>query len=321
MIINGQKENNNNDSIQIKEEKIEKVNEFTYLGSNVSNDGKLQNEITIRVTKAMNAFRKLYETLWKIPHISSDIKMRIYRTSIIPILTYGSETWTPLKNDLDRLETCQMRCLRSILRISLKEHITNNEIRNRTSQMKIEEIIRINRLRWLGHVKRMKKERLPIHLLYGRLTGKRPSHKAYKRWTDIIKDDIKKRNIHLLEWWKITEDREEWRKIVKGEKINSRQLRNNIKMREKKSMNEEQNILSSEYKDLYVGKEREKEKEKEHENEENKKNKNKINDSITEIMIWKCPNCSKTCYSSFGLKRHTYHCKIQTNSGTRCLST
>ena len=203
----------------------------------------------------------------------------------------------------------------------MKEHITNDEIRNKTSQMKIEEIIRINRFKMVRTCEKNEETMITIHLLYGRLTGKRPSHKAYKRWTDIIKDDIKKRNIHLSEWWKITEDREEWRKIVKGEKINSRQVRNNIKMREKKSINEEQNMLSSEYKDLYVGKEREKEKEKEHENEENKKNKNKINDSITEIMIWKCPNCSKTCYSSFGLKRHTYHCKIQTNSGTRCLST
>ena len=115
--------------MEIKGESIEEVKEFSYLEKTMTTDGRMKKEMTIRITKAMNAYGRLYNTLWKIPHISL-IKMRIYRASIIPILTYGTETWIPLKEDIDRLEVCQMRCIRSILGVSRRQRITNDDLHN-----------------------------------------------------------------------------------------------------------------------------------------------------------------------------------------------
>lgn len=49
--------------------------------------------------------------IWKKPNISLRAKIHLYATLILLILLYGSETWTILKQDLNKLEVFQMRCL------------------------------------------------------------------------------------------------------------------------------------------------------------------------------------------------------------------
>ena len=58
-----------------------------------------------------------------------------------------------------RLEVAHHRWLRRILHVSWHDKITNKSIRERTGQEDMENIIRKRRLRWLGHVWRMDKDR------------------------------------------------------------------------------------------------------------------------------------------------------------------
>ena len=112
-----------------------------------------------------------------------------------------------------------MKCLRAIMGISLRQELTNDEIRRRADkQPKIEEILRINRLRWLGHVKRMSHTRTPLQLLYGKLAGTRPRHGTNKRWTDKIQEDLKHRKLNAP-WYEVAQNRPQWRKVVKGEAL------------------------------------------------------------------------------------------------------
>ena len=53
------------------------------------------------------------------------------------------------------------RWLRRILRIGYKEHITNEEVRQRTQQPNIIEVIRKRRMEWAGHILRMDERRNP----------------------------------------------------------------------------------------------------------------------------------------------------------------
>ena len=131
------------------------------------------------------------------------------------ILLYGIETWTPLQQDLCRLETFQMRCLRCIIGVSRWDHLYNLDIRAWCcEQLLVEALIRQRRLRWFGHVCRMDKQRLPFRLRFGRLShSSRPSGAPRRRRVDVVSTDLKA--LHIENNWSILcQDRATWRQIV-----------------------------------------------------------------------------------------------------------
>ena len=72
---------------------IEQVTEFKYLGSLI-HEKKIASttEINSRIGQAAAAFASLKWCLWKRTNISTKTKIRLFRTLILPILLYGSET-------------------------------------------------------------------------------------------------------------------------------------------------------------------------------------------------------------------------------------
>src|SRR6218665_1461920 len=93
----------------------------------------------------------------------TDLALRLRSDCIDAIvestLLYGSETWTMTVANRKRLEAAHHRWLRRILHVSWRDKITNKSIRERTRQEDMENTIRKRRLRWLGHVWRMDKDR------------------------------------------------------------------------------------------------------------------------------------------------------------------
>jgi len=69
--------------------------------------------------------------------------------------------------DMEQLEVTQMRMLRSIMHISLKEHLTNVEIRQRAGVKAVTDLLRERRLGWFGKVMEMAMERWPKAVLCG----------------------------------------------------------------------------------------------------------------------------------------------------------
>ena len=84
----------------------------------------------------------------------------------------------------------------------------------------IELMIQRMRLRWLGHVARMKDERMPKWLLYGELTGvpRRPACKPKQRWIDVVDRDLQQiglqRGFKSLEWQSLALNRTSWRERI-----------------------------------------------------------------------------------------------------------
>ena len=63
------------------------------------------------------------------------------------------------------------------------------------------------RLRWLGHVARMKPSHSPKQLLFSELEKKRPSHGTNRRWHDIGVTDIKAAG-NNDSWYDYAQDRQ-----------------------------------------------------------------------------------------------------------------
>ena len=75
------------------------------------------------------AFGRLRDKIWSNQNISRTIKVRIYKALILPIATYGSESWTLRKIDKNKLEVFEMRCLRTIAGVKLCDRVRNVNIR------------------------------------------------------------------------------------------------------------------------------------------------------------------------------------------------
>jgi hypothetical protein len=95
---------------------IKRVPNFTYLGSNVSEDGGAGKDIDIRIQKARGAFSRL-RRIWQSTFIHKDTKIKIFNACVKSVLLYGCRKWLVTSCIQRKLQTFVNRCLRYILRI------------------------------------------------------------------------------------------------------------------------------------------------------------------------------------------------------------
>ena len=63
--------------------------------------------------------------------ISLASKVKLMRAFVLSIFLYAYESWTLTAELKRRIQALEMRCYRSLLNISYKDHVTNEEVRNR----------------------------------------------------------------------------------------------------------------------------------------------------------------------------------------------
>ena len=150
---------------------LEIVDRFVYLGSCISSDCSVSNEIKSRIAKARTTFANLHH-LWCNKKISLKLKGRVYQATVRAVLLYGSETWPLRVEDSRQLEVFDNRCLRSIARVGWRQRVRMTDVRNRIfgvgSHQNIASYIQHSKLRWLGHLLRMPESRLPKRVLLSR---------------------------------------------------------------------------------------------------------------------------------------------------------
>ena len=115
-----------------------------------------------------------------------ETKRRIYQACVLSVLLYGSESWTPLRRDLRRLDSFHHRCIRNIQVISNEQQwtqrLTHQSIRQRWGDNKTAtEIIAKRRLEWLGHLARMQDQLIPKITLFSWLPQRRRPSKEMER--------------------------------------------------------------------------------------------------------------------------------------------
>jgi hypothetical protein len=81
-----------NNTIILENQAIRKVADFTYLCSNVSEDGEAIKDVNMRIQKARVAFFWLWE-IWKSTHIHKSTKIKIFNSCVKSVLLYGCEAW------------------------------------------------------------------------------------------------------------------------------------------------------------------------------------------------------------------------------------
>ena len=92
---------------------IERVEDFKYLGTTLTNQNSIQKEIKSRL-KLGNACYSSVQNLLSSSLISNNLKIKIYRTIILPFVLYGCETWSLTLREEHRLRMSENRVLRRI---------------------------------------------------------------------------------------------------------------------------------------------------------------------------------------------------------------
>jgi hypothetical protein len=128
---------NSKEPLRVYNKTIERVTQFTYLGGIIDNTGGTEADIVARIRKAQIAFSAL-NNIWQSTTYSTQTKLRIFNTNVKAVLLYGCATWKNWKYITTKMQVFINKRLREILRIFWPDQITNNELRKRTKQPRID---------------------------------------------------------------------------------------------------------------------------------------------------------------------------------------
>ena len=118
--------------------------------------------------------------------MNKEIKLRIHNITAKAALKFGSETWVLKTREEQRLEAAQMKFLRHLLGITKLDEEKYQSIREKTGTQKIVKETKQYQEKWLQHVQRMDKNRLPKQALQYKPKGRRNLGRPRKRWRDQL---------------------------------------------------------------------------------------------------------------------------------------
>ena len=134
------------------EEVVENQWRSKYLGSIFEAGGDQMIDVKTRIARATQRFGKMRH-IWGNKELHQNLLMRLYKSSVCSILTYGSEAWRLTPNVCATLNGANS---------SMVSKITGRTIRDEATDGKTFDLlkwIRARKLQWLGHILRMGRER------------------------------------------------------------------------------------------------------------------------------------------------------------------
>ena len=186
---------------------------FTYLGSTIASSNSSFNDVNRRIAIATSTMATL-SSIWTSSRLSLALKMRLYNSLIISIITYSSASWTLTKAQKKRLDAFNTKALRRIVGVRWYDYVTNASILSRTGQPPLTTTIRKLRLGAFGHICRLQPGTQAIDILASTppSSWRRPRGRPPLRWADQIVNDTQ---LSLSDAVTATQDRPTWRSIVR----------------------------------------------------------------------------------------------------------
>jgi len=195
-------------SVRTDNSTFDRVEEFKYLGTTLTNQNSIAEEIKSGL-KSGNACYHSMQNLLSSRLLSRNLKIKIYRTVILPVVLYGCETWV-----------FENRVLRRILG-PRRDKVTgewrtlhNEELNDLYSSPNIVRVIKSRRMRWVGHVAHMGEERRLYRVLVGKPEGRRPLGRPRRRWVDNIRKELQEVGCGYMGRIGLAQDRDRWRTLV-----------------------------------------------------------------------------------------------------------
>jgi hypothetical protein len=180
-------------AIKMANRSLENVAQFKYLGMTVTD----QNLIQVEIKSKLNLDYAYYHSVQNLVSshlLSKNVKIRIYKTIILPMVLYRCETWYLTLKEEHRLRVLGNRLLRRISGPKRDEvkggwrKLHNEDLHNFYSSPSIITMIKPK--------------------------GKRPLGRPRHRWVENIKMDLREIGLGGMHWIDLAQDRNIWRALL-----------------------------------------------------------------------------------------------------------
>jgi len=160
---------------------IEQLNLLNYVGDTISYEGDLD------INNKLNNFLKItgiLNNLFRPQEILKKTRIKLYNTLALPVLLYGSETWTIKASDVRRITAAAMKYMRRTAGYTWTDYKTNAKIAKEFKITPILDKLLECKRSWIQHVNRMPRDRLSGVMKHYSLTGRRNYGRRLKRLLD-----------------------------------------------------------------------------------------------------------------------------------------
>ena len=192
---------------------------FRYLGTTLTNQNSIAEEIQTRLRSGNSCYHSVQKLLSS-RLLSKNLKIKIHRTIIFPVVLYGCEAWSLTLREERKLRVFEDMVLRRIFGTRGFEvtgewrRLHNEELNDLYCSPNIVWVIKSRRMRWAGHVARIGEERGVYRVLVGKPEGKRTLGRSRRRWVDNIRMDLQEVGCGYMDWIGLAQDRDRWRTLV-----------------------------------------------------------------------------------------------------------
>ena len=154
---------------------LQDVSSFSYLGSVITPNNDMQEEIDSRVAKARRAYHMLSQRLWKQRGIRRKTKVKVFNAVVTSILLYGAGTWTRKESETKRLESVQYRLARCMLGVRPTDHVRITKAYESLGMTCLRVLLNRHTLAWATKLLVMEDTHLPRTVMFSKMAkGSRP---------------------------------------------------------------------------------------------------------------------------------------------------
>jgi hypothetical protein len=163
----------------IKDETLEKVSHFTYLGCSIS--CQFSNYVEFKLASLLQLIGATERTIFR--KVRTETILKIYNTLVLPTSLFGSENWTLTALQRQGIEAAEMKLLRPLAGYTFHDHKTKDSVRRELQTECTLDKIDEYRRNWLLHLQRMPLNRIPLKSYLYRPQG-RTIGRPKKRWRE-----------------------------------------------------------------------------------------------------------------------------------------
>ena len=199
-------------SWQIDGGKVKAVTDFIFLGSKITVDGDCSYEIQRRLLLGRKAMTNL-DRVFKNRDTTLLTKVHIVKAMVFPVVVYGCESWTKMKDEHWKSDAFELWCWRRLLRLPWTTRSSNQSILKEINpEYSLEGPMLKLKLQYFGHLMG-RAGSLEKTLMLAKIEGKRGRWWQRMWWLDSITDSMA-RNLSKLQ--EIVEDRGTFCAAVRG---------------------------------------------------------------------------------------------------------
>jgi hypothetical protein len=203
--------------IELRNEKLEVVDSFTYLGSRETNDGDIAMEINIRKQRMISSFNVWAPRILLNRNISERLRLVFFTMIVVPNGMYGCSSWNLSAANIKELDKTQFQLLKKLLGVQSLRNISYENVlwRCKNAGCKIVpmecKLLKLQ-LRYIGHILRMKDTRLQKIVVHGSMiSGKRKQGAPPRSFRHAAQYAIENFDLLHEDLKVVAADRDAWR--------------------------------------------------------------------------------------------------------------